>query len=41
MYVNYANYVGDVDAKTLKAILDAKLYENVEVIKSECVGHVE
>ena len=37
----YTNYVGDGDTKTFKAILDAKPYENVGVIKSECVGHVE
>ncbi|XP_071577515.1 uncharacterized protein [Temnothorax nylanderi] len=39
--VRYTNYVGDGDAKTFKTILDAKPYEDVEVIKSECVGHVE
>ncbi|EFN82550.1 hypothetical protein EAI_05065, partial [Harpegnathos saltator] len=39
--VHYTSYVGDCDAKTFKAILEAKPYEGVEVIKSECVGHVE
>lgn len=39
--VRYINYVGDGDTKTFKAILDASPYEDVEVKKSECVGHVE
>jgi len=39
--VRYTNYVGDGDTKTFKAILDAKPYEDVIVVKSECVGHVE
>ncbi|EFN61450.1 hypothetical protein EAG_00479, partial [Camponotus floridanus] len=39
--VRYVNYVGDGDTKTFKAILDANPYENTEIKKSECVGHVE
>jgi len=39
--VRYTNYVGDGDTKTFKSILDAKPYEDITVIKSECVGHVE
>lgn len=34
-------YIGDGDTKTFKAILDKKPYDNVEVMKYECVGHVE
>lgn len=40
--VKYSNYIGDGDAKTLKAILDVQPYgENFEMVKNECVGHVE
>lgn len=40
--VKYGNYIGDGDTKTFKAILDMKPYgDNFEIIKSECVGHVE
>jgi len=39
--VCYTNYVGDGDTKTFKAMLDAKPYKDVTVVKSECVGHVE
>lgn len=39
--VRYTNYVGDGDTKTFKSILDAEPYEDIAVIKSECVGHVE
>lgn len=39
--VRYTNYVGDGDAKTFKALFDMKPYEDIDVKKSECVGHVE
>lgn len=40
--VRYWNYVGDGDAKTFMAILDKRPYgDELNVIQSECVGHVE
>lgn len=39
--VKYGNYIGDGDSKTFKAILDVNPYGNFQIIKSECIGHVE
>lgn len=40
--VKYGNYIGDGDSKTFKAILDLNPYgDEFQVLKSECVGHVE
>lgn len=40
--VKYSNYIGDGDSKTYKAILDLNPYGNdLQVIKNECIGHVE
>lgn len=40
--VKYTNYIGDGDSKTYKTILDLNPYgDDVPVVKSECVGHVE
>lgn len=40
--IKYGNYIGDGDSKTYKAILDINPYgDELTVIKSECVGHVE
>lgn len=40
--VKYTNYIGDGDSKTFKAILDSKPYgDEVPIIKSECINHVE
>ena len=40
--VKYSNYIGDGDSKTFKAILDSKPYgDELTVVKSECIGHVE
>ncbi|XP_074097915.1 uncharacterized protein LOC141526733 [Cotesia typhae] len=40
--VKYGNYIGDGDFKTFKAILDLEPYGNeLPVVKSECIGHVE
>lgn len=40
--VKYSNYIGDGDSKTFKAILDSNPYgDDLTVVKSECVGHVE
>ncbi|KAJ8951747.1 hypothetical protein NQ318_012598 [Aromia moschata] len=40
--VKYAQYIGDGDSKTFKAILDLDPYNNdPKVMKKECVGHVE
>ncbi|KAJ8943011.1 hypothetical protein NQ318_008329 [Aromia moschata] len=37
--VKYAQYIGDGDSKTFKAILDLDPYNND--LKKECIGHVE
>ncbi|KAJ8955222.1 hypothetical protein NQ318_000248 [Aromia moschata] len=40
--VKYAQYIGDGDSKTFKAILDLDPDNNdPKVMKKECVGHVE
>ncbi|XP_076549216.1 uncharacterized protein LOC143306722 [Osmia lignaria lignaria] len=40
--VKYGNYIGDGDSKTFKAILDVNPYgDELQVKKSECIGHVE
>ncbi|XP_025152724.1 uncharacterized protein LOC109504083 isoform X2 [Harpegnathos saltator] len=40
--VAYTNYIGDGDSKTYKAILDLNPYgDDLPVVRSECVGHVE
>ncbi|KYM96705.1 hypothetical protein ALC62_00134 [Cyphomyrmex costatus] len=39
--VQYRNYVGDGDSKTYSGILKAAPYGDKEVIKKECIGHVQ
>jgi len=40
--VKYSNYIGDGDSKTFKEILKLNPYgDELTVIKSECIGHVE
>lgn len=40
--VMYTNYIGDGDSKTYTGIINAKPYgEEIEIIKKECVGHVQ
>lgn len=39
--VLYKYYIGDGDCKTFKEVCDANPYDDVQVIKKECVGHVE
>lgn len=40
--VKYKYYIGDGDSKTFKTILDEKPYgEGFQVIKKECVGHIQ
>lgn len=40
--VKYGNYIGDGDSKTFKAIQDLEPYgDELPVVKSECIGHVE
>lgn len=38
--VRYTNYIGDVDSKTYKWVVDANPYEE-KVIKKECIGPVQ
>lgn len=40
--IMYTNYVGDGDSKTYTGIINAKPYgDEIEIIKKECVGHVQ
>lgn len=40
--VRYVNYIGDGDSKTYTGIVNSKPYgEECEIIKKECVGHVQ
>jgi len=40
--VKYGNYIGDGDSKTFSAVLDINPYgDELTVIKSECIGHVQ
>lgn len=39
--VKYANYIGDGDSKTFSAIKKLQPYEDLEVKKKECIGHVQ
>ncbi|KAL7290650.1 hypothetical protein TKK_0015411 [Trichogramma kaykai] len=39
--VRYAKYIGDGDAKTFKGIIDSKPYKKFNVVKKECVDHVQ
>jgi len=40
--VKYSNYIGDGHSKTFKTILDVNPYgDDFQVVKSECIGHVE
>lgn len=37
----YINYIGDGDSKTYKGIVDGKPYNDLTLLKKECVGHVQ
>ncbi|GFW74484.1 uncharacterized protein TNCV_2413831 [Trichonephila clavipes] len=39
--LRYTQYLGDGDSKAYKAVLESKLYKDVNIEKLECVGHVE
>ena len=40
--VKYGNDIGNGDSKTFKAILELETYgDELPVVKSECIGHVE
>lgn len=39
--VIYKNYIGDGDSKTYSGILKVKPYGDEEVVKKECIGHVQ
>ena len=40
--VKYGNYIGDGDSKTFSAVLQLNPYgDELKVIKSECIGHVQ
>lgn len=39
--VRYVRYLGDGDSKAYQAVADEKPYENIEVTKLECIGHIQ
>lgn len=39
--VKYTHYIGDGDSKTFKGITDARPYEDLIVLKKECIDHVQ
>ena len=40
--LGYTTFIGDGDAKTFACLTDLKPYgEDVEIVKHECVGHVQ
>ena len=40
--LRYTTFIGDVDAQTFACLTELKPYgEDVEIIKPECVGHVQ
>ena len=40
--LQYATFIGDGDAKTFACLTELKPYgEDVEIIKHECVGHIQ
>lgn len=39
--VKYASYVGDGDSKTFKGVVDSNPYEDLTIIKKECIDHVQ
>ena len=39
--LRYARYIGDGDTNSFKTVLDSKPYQDKDVVKVECVGHVQ
>ena len=39
--VLYRYYIGDRDSKTYTGLVNSHPYDDVEVIKKECIGHVQ
>lgn len=39
--LKYVAYIGDGDSKGFSNVLEAKPYGDVEIVKEECVGHVQ
>ena len=39
--LRYARYIGDGDTNSFKTVLDSKPYQVKDVVKVECVGHVQ
>lgn len=39
--VRYVNYIGDGDTKTFLSLKDKKPYDDININKVECVGHVQ
>lgn len=39
--VRYVKYLGDGDSNAFQAVVDSKPYDNVDITKLECVGHVQ
>jgi hypothetical protein len=39
--LRYVKYIGDGDSRAFKAIIEVKPYEGIEIIKLECIGHIQ
>ena len=39
--LRYATYIGDGDTKTYHEVCKSKPCNNVEIVKAECIGHVQ
>jgi hypothetical protein len=39
--LRYVKYIGDGDSRSFKAIIEMKQYEDIEIIKLECIGHIQ
>jgi hypothetical protein len=39
--LSYVKYIGGGDSRAFKAIIEIKPYEDIEIIKLECIGHIQ
>ena len=39
--LRYTTYIGDGDTKTYQEVCKSKSCDNVEIVKAECIGHVQ
>ena len=39
--LKYTTFIGDGDSKGFNAVVKAKPYDNTDIIKEECIGHIQ